>query len=75
MARQKMIYVTERAHQRLKILAARQDRPMGEVVEELVDREIDDLSSPWFSAEGMSLQEKALRDAWGDPALDVYDGD
>jgi hypothetical protein len=75
MARAKMIYVSEKTHQLLKILAARQKRSMGEVVEEMTERGIEELSSPWISGTGMSLQEKALQDLWDDPALDAYDVD
>ncbi len=35
MPRGKMIYISEQAHRRLKLLAARRSRPMGRVVEEL----------------------------------------
>lgn len=72
MARAKMIYVSEEGHQRLKILAARKGSPMGRVVEELVDRELQELADPWLSPEGLRLQESVLGEAWSNPALDVY---
>lgn len=72
MARGKMVYLSERAHQRLKILAAQRGSSMGQLVEEWVEREAADLANPWLTAEGLSLQERALSEVWGDPALDVY---
>ncbi|MBI4544856.1 MAG: hypothetical protein HY703_06665 [Gemmatimonadetes bacterium] len=75
MARGKMVYVSAAAHRRLKILAARRNRPMGELVEELVEREAEEIENPWLSPVGLGLQERALAEAWGDPALDVYDDD
>jgi len=72
MPRGKMIYVSDTTHQRIKILAARRNRPMGLVIEDLVDREIADLTNPWLTTEGLSLQEKALGEVWSDSALDVY---
>jgi hypothetical protein len=68
-----MVYVSEQAHHRLKVLAAQRNRGMGELVEELVDREVDELSNPWTLPEGLQLQQRALADAWSDPALDAYD--
>ena len=75
MPRDKMLYVSEVAHRRLKILAARRNRSMGELVEELVEREAEELENPWLSAPGLAMQEKALDEVWGDPAMDVYDRD
>ena len=75
MARGKMVYISDSTHQRLKILAARRNRPMGRVVEELIEREVGELSSPWLTAEGLRLQEKVLDEVWGDSALDVYNDD
>jgi len=75
MARVKMVYISEEAHARLKLLAAHRKRPMGKVVEELVDYEIDDLANLWTNPEGLALQQKALALVWDDPALDVYDHD
>lgn len=71
----KMVYVSVEAHQRLRLLAARRNRPMGQVVAELVDQELADLVNPWTSPEGLMLQQKALAAVWDDPALDVYDDD
>jgi len=71
----KMVYVSEQAHQHLRLLAARRNRPMGKVVEELVDQELADLINPWTATEGLMLQQKALAAVWDDPALDVYDDD
>jgi len=68
----KMIYVSEAAHQRLKLLAARKNRPMGRVVEDLVERETEDLTNPWLTPAGLRLQERMLGEVWGDPALDIY---
>ena len=70
-----MVYVSEATHQRIKILAARRNRPMGQVIEDLVDREIGDLTNPWLGTEGLALQEKAVGEAWDDSALDVYNDD
>ena len=75
MSRGKMVYVSEATHQRIKILAARGNRPMGQVIEDLVDREISDLTNPWLATEGLGLQEKALNELWGDSSLDVYNDD
>ena len=51
MSRAKMVYVSEEAHRRLRLLAARRTRPMGRVVEELVEEELADLVNPWTSTE------------------------
>jgi hypothetical protein len=76
MAREKkMIYVSEQAHGRLKLLTARRNRPMGEVVEELVAQAVADLANPWTTPEGLILQQNTLARIWDDPALDVYDHD
>lgn len=75
MARAKMVYISPEAHQRLKLIAARRNRPMGQVVEELVEQELADLANPWTSPEGLLLQEHVLAQVWDDPALDVYDHD
>lgn len=75
MSRAKMVYVSEQAHRRLRLLAARRNRPMGRVVEELVEEELADLVNPWTSTEGLMLQQKVLAAAWDDPALDVYNDD
>jgi len=68
----KMVYVSGKAHHALKLLAARRNRPMGEVVGELVEEAFAELTNPWLSPEGLSLQQKALALVWDDPALDVY---
>ncbi len=73
MVRDKMVYISEAAHRRLKILAARRSRSMGQVVEELVEREAEELENPWLTPPGLRVQEKAMHEVWGDPALDVYD--
>jgi hypothetical protein len=70
-----MVYVSEQTHQRIKILAARRKRAMGEVVEDLVEREVGELSNPWLSSAGLSVQQKALDEVWDEPALDVYNDD
>lgn len=75
MPRAKMVYVSEDAHRQLKLLAARRNRPMGEVVEELVGQEVADLGNPWISPAGLMLQQNVLAHVWDDPALDVYDDD
>lgn len=75
MARGKMIYVSEEAHRRLKLLAARQNRPMGRIVEDLIASEMADLAHAWISPEGLLLQQRVLAEVWHDPALDVYNDD
>lgn len=75
MARAKMVYISEEAHRRLRLLAARRNRPMGRVVEELVEEELADLVNPWTGVEGLTLQQKVLAAVWDDPALDVYNHD
>ncbi|MFQ5990400.1 MAG: hypothetical protein ACE5K9_10840 [Candidatus Methylomirabilales bacterium] len=75
MPRGKMVYLSDEAHRRLKLLAARRNRPMGKVVEELIDQELADLVNPWTSPEGLILQQQVLTQVWGDPALDVYNDD
>jgi len=75
MPRAKMVYVSEQAHRRLRLLAAQRNRPMGRVVEELVEEELADLVNPWTGPEGLMLQQKALAAVWDDPALDVYNDD
>lgn len=68
----KTVYISEHSHRRLKMLAARRGRPMGEVVEELVEAEFADLANPWTAPEGLWLQQKTLAGVWDDPDLDVY---
>jgi acetoacetate decarboxylase len=70
-----MVYISEEAHRRLKLLAVRRNRPMGEVVEDLLEQELADLVNPWTSTEGLTLQQHALAQIWDDPALDVYNDD
>lgn len=72
MARDKMVYVSATAHRRLKILAARRNSSMGQVVEELVKREAEEFENPWLTPSGLRVQEKALGESWGDPELDIY---
>jgi acetoacetate decarboxylase len=67
-----MVYISEGAHQQLKLLAARRNRPMGELVEKLVEGELADLLNPWTSPEGLLLQQHVLAYIWDDPALDTY---
>ena len=71
----KMVYVSVEAHQHLRLLAARRNRSMGMVVEDLVNQELADLVNPWTGAEGLLLQQRALAAVWDDRALDVYDHD
>ena len=73
MPRQKTVYVSEATHRRLKILAARRNRSMGDLLEDLVAREAEELENPWVAPAGLRLQEAALREVWGAPELDVYD--
>lgn len=75
MPRPKMVYLTAEAHQRLKLLAARRSRTMGEIVEEMVERELADVAGPWTGPDGLLLQQQVLAQAWSDPALDVYNHD
>ncbi|GBD32962.1 hypothetical protein HRbin33_01938 [bacterium HR33] len=75
MARGKMIYISPAAHQKLKLLAARRNRPMGQVVEELIEEHLAELLNPWTSPEGLMLQQQVLAQVWDDPALDVYNDD
>jgi hypothetical protein len=71
----KTVYLSEDAHRRLKLLAARRGRTMGEVVEELVEQEAAELGNTWTSPDGLAVQQDALSKVWEDPALDVYDTD
>lgn len=75
MARAKLVYISEPAHRKLKFLAARRNRSMGQVVEQLVEEEVTDLANPWTAPEGLMLQQQMLADVWEDPALDVYEDD
>jgi len=73
--RPKMVYLTPQGHRRLKLLAARRNLPMGKLMEELIDRELEDLANPWTGPDGLLLQQQVLAQAWSDPALDVYNHD
>ena len=75
MSRSKIVYLSESAHRWLKILAARRGRPMGDLVEELVEREAEDLRNPWLTPGGLRSQQMVLEEVWADSALDVYDDD
>ena len=75
MARGKSVYISREAHQRLKLLAARRNSPMGEVVSDLVAVELAELANPWTNPEGLWLQQQALAEVWDDPSLDVYNDD
>ena len=75
MPRGKMVYVAEEVHRRLKLLAARRNCTMGELVEDLVEQELAELINPWTNPEGLLLQQRVLAEVWDDPALDVYDDD
>lgn len=75
MRRGKIVYVSEKAHRRLKLIAARRNRPMGKLVEELIQEEFEELVNPWTGPEGLALQQKVLAEGWEDPALDVYNRD
>ncbi len=48
---------------------------MGDVVEELIEQDLADLSNPWTGPEGLILQQHVLAQIWDDPALDVYNDD
>lgn len=71
--RPRVVYVSGETHRRLRILAARRGRPLGKVVEDLIEQEIAESANPWINSGGLALQEKALREVWSDPSLDVYD--
>jgi acetoacetate decarboxylase len=70
-----MVYISENAHRQLRLLPARRDRPMGQLVADLIEQDLADLVNPWTSPEGLVLQQNVLADAWDDPALDVYNDD
>ncbi len=75
MPRGKIVYISEAAHRRLKLLAARRNRSLGQTVESLVAEELAELANPWTSPEGLWLQQTALAEVWDDSALDVYNDD
>jgi hypothetical protein len=70
-----LVYIKPDAHRQLRLLAARRNRPMGEVVAALVEEELAELANPWTGPEGLLLQQRVLARAWDDPALDVYNDD
>ncbi len=72
MKRSKIVYISDHVHMKLKILSAQRGRPMGKVLEELVDSEVEDLANPWVNPTGLALQQEALGAAWDDPDLDAY---
>lgn len=72
MAGSKIVYISERVHKKLKIISAQRGRPMGKLIEEMVDAEMDDQTNPWLGPAGLNLQQTAAIDAWDDPDLDVY---
>ncbi len=47
MPRGKMVYISENAHRQLRLLAARRDRPMGELVADLIEQDLADLVNAW----------------------------
>lgn len=71
----RIVYVSDQTHRRLKLLAARRSRTMGELVEELVEQEAAELGNVWTSPEGLAIQQQALAKIWEDPSLDVYNKD
>jgi len=75
LARSKLVYIKPEAYRQLQLLAARRNRPMGEVVAALVEKELAELANPWTGPEGLLLQERVLARAWDDPPLDVYNDD
>ena len=72
MARMKMVYVSEKAHRNLRLLAAKRNLPMGKVVEALVEADLADLDNAWTDAGGLELQQRALARLWDEASLDVY---
>ena len=75
MSRGKVVYVSDEAHRRLRLLAARREHSMGEVVAALVEQEFAELVNPWTSPDGLVLQQKTLAGVWADPDLDIYNDD
>ncbi len=75
MPRGKMVYISEKAHQRLKLLAARRNRPIGDVVEKLIEQDLANLSNPWTGPEGLILLQHVLSQISYNPSLDVYNDD
>lgn len=72
---QKIVYVSDQTHRRLKVLAARRGRTMGALVDELVEQEAAELGNIWTSPEGLAVQQATLAQVWEDPSLDVYNTD
>lgn len=72
---QKIVYVSDRAHRHLKLLAVRRGRTMGALLEELVEQEAAELGNVWTSPKGLAVQQHALETVWDDPSLDVYNTD
>ena len=72
MPKPKMVYVAPEIHRKLRMIAGRKGLPMGQVVADMVDREIEEIVNPWISPSGLALQQKVFEDVWKDPALDVY---
>ncbi len=70
MPREKIVYVSEGTHRRLKMLAAQRSRSMGQLIEDLVAGELE--QNMWIGPGGLWLQQRALAAVWDDPALDVY---
>lgn len=70
MPREKIVYVSQRTHRRLKVLAAQRNRSMGQLIDDLVAGELE--GNLWTGPGGLWLQQRALAEAWDDPALDVY---
>lgn len=71
----RIVYVSDETHRRLKLLAARRSRTMGDMVGELVEHETTELGNVWTGPEGLMVQQRMLERVWEDPALDVYDED
>jgi len=71
----KIVYISKHTHRKLKMLAAHRGRPMGRILEELIESELDDLASPWVAPGGLNLQQQAVESAWDDPDLDAYNED
>jgi hypothetical protein len=69
------VYLSDQAHRRLKLLAARRGRTMGQLVEDLIDQEAAELGNSWTGPDGLALQQEALTKVWDDPSLDVYNTD
>ena len=75
MSAQRIVYVTDQTHQRLKLIAVRRGRTMGELVDDLVEQEATELGNVWTGPDGLAVQRRALVRIWEDPSLDVYNED